>query len=80
MPPSEAPGYSQTSLSLSLVGSRLLSPGFWCTQDFVYAFQESVSPVLCKFWWLYGEVNGNLLQEDLLHYTYYWGQKSLEEM
>ena len=49
MPPSEAPGYSQTSLSLSLVGSRLLSPGFWCTQDFVYAFQESVSPVLCKF-------------------------------
>ena len=29
--------------------------------------QESVSPVLCKFWWLYGGVNGNLLQEGLCH-------------
>ena len=49
MPPSEVPGHSQTSLSQSLVGSLLLSPGFWCTQDFVCAFQEPVSPVLCKF-------------------------------
>ena len=24
-------------------------------------------PVLCKFWQLYGEVNGDLLQEDLCH-------------
>ena len=24
-------------------------------------------PVLCKFWQLYGEVNGNLLQEGLCH-------------
>ena len=24
-------------------------------------------PVLCKFWWLYGGVNGNLLQEGLCH-------------
>ena len=24
-------------------------------------------PVLCKFWWLYGEVNGDLLQEGLRH-------------
>ena len=24
-------------------------------------------PVLCKFWQLYGGVNGNLLQEDLCH-------------
>ena len=24
------------------------------TQSFVCALQESVSPVLCKFWWLYG--------------------------
>ena len=29
--------------------------------------QVSVSPVLCKFWWLYGGVNGNLLQEGLCH-------------
>ena len=29
--------------------------------------QESVSPVLCKFWWLYGEVNCDLLEESLCH-------------
>ena len=28
---------------------------------------SSVSPVLCKFWWLYGGVNGDLLQEGLCH-------------
>ena len=33
--------------------------------------QESVSPVLCKFSWLYGGVNGNLLQEGLCH-TQVW--------
>ena len=37
------------------------------TGRFVCALQESVSPVLCKFWWLYGGVNGNLLQEGLCH-------------
>ena len=26
----------------------------WFAQGFVCAFQESVSPVLCMFWWLYG--------------------------
>ena len=35
--------------------------------DSVCAHQESVSPVLCKFWWLYGGVNGDLLQEGLCH-------------
>ena len=48
-------------------GSLLLSPGSWCAQGFVCALQESVSPVLCKFWWLYGGVNGDLLQEGLCH-------------
>ena len=66
MPPPETPGPSQASLGQSLVGSLLLSLGSWCTQGFVCALQESVSPVLCKFWWLYGGVNGDLLQE---HYT-----------
>ena len=66
-PPSETPGYSQASLSQSLVGSLLLSPGSWCTQNSVCALQESVSQVLCKFWWLYGGVNGDLLQEGLCH-------------
>ena len=53
---------------VSLLGSRcsfLLGPGVH--KVFVCALQESVSPVLCKFWWLYGGVNGDLLQESLCH-------------
>ena len=42
------------SLGQSLVGSLLLSPGTCCAQGFVCALQESVSPVLCKFWQFYG--------------------------
>ena len=34
---------------------------------FVYALQESVSSVLCKFWWFYPGVDGDLLQEGLCH-------------
>ena len=61
----ETPGHSWASLGQSLVGSLLLSPVSWCTQGFVCALQESVSPVLCKFWQLYGGDNGDLLQEGL---------------
>ena len=43
MPLPETPGHSQESLGQSLLGSLLLSPGSWCTQGFVCAFQESVS-------------------------------------
>ena len=60
-PPPETPGHSQASLGQSLEGSLLLSPGSWCTQVSVCALQESVSQVLCKFWQLYGVVNGDLL-------------------
>ena len=42
-------GHSWASLGQSLVGS-------WYTQGSACALQESVSPVLCKFWWLYGEL------------------------
>ena len=49
------------------VGSLLPSPGSWCVQGSVCALQESVSPVLCMFWRLYGGVNGNLLQEGICH-------------
>ena len=35
------------------------------THSSVCALQESVSPLQCKFCWLYGGVNGNLLQEGL---------------
>ena len=67
----ETPVHSRASVGPSLVGSLLLSPGSWCTQGSVCAFQESVSPVLCKFWQLYGEVNGDLLQEGLCHTQVY---------
>ena len=43
------PGHTRASLGQSL-------GGFWYTQGSVCALQESVSPVLCKFWWLYGEL------------------------
>ena len=66
-PPMETPGHLQESPGQSLMGSLLLSPRSWCTQGFVCALQESVSPVLCKFWRLYGGVNGNLIQEALCH-------------
>ena len=65
--PSETSQHSWAGLGHFLVGSLLLSPGSWCTQGSVCALQESVSPVLCKFWWLYGRVNGDLLQEGLCY-------------
>ena len=53
--------------------SFLLGPGapkvfFFC------ALQESVFPVLCKFWWFSGGVNGNLLQEGLCNTQIYCNQ------
>ena len=62
MPLPETPGHLQASLGQSLVRSLFLflGPGvhrFSCAlQHSVCALQESVSPVLCKFWWLYGEL------------------------
>ena len=49
------------------MGSLLFSPGSWYIQGFVCALQESISPVVCKFWQLCGGVNGDLLQEGLCH-------------
>ena len=65
-PPPGAPGHSRAIPGQSPVGPLLLSPGPWCTR-FVCALQKSVPPVLCKFWQLYGWVNGDLLQEGLCH-------------
>ena len=48
-PPLRTPEHTQASLTQSLVGSLLLSSGFWCAQGFMCALQESVSPVLWKF-------------------------------
>ena len=47
------------------VSCEATAPRAWYAQAFVCALQESVSPVLRKVWMLYGEVNGNLLQEGL---------------
>ena len=74
MPPPGTLGHSWASLGQSLSGSLHLSSGSWCIQGFVCALQESVSPVLCKFWWLCGGVNGNLLQEGLCHTQVYCTQ------
>ena len=49
-PPPETPGHLQVSLTQSLVGTVLLSPGSRFTHDFVCALQESVSQVLWKFY------------------------------
>ena len=51
----------------SLMGSLLLS-----SEAFACALQEPVPPGLCKFWRLYGGVNGNLLQEGLCHSRVYF--------
>ena len=67
MPLPETPGHSRASLGQSPVGSLLLSPGSWFAQSFVCALQESVSPVLCKFWRLCGGVIGDLLRGLMPH-------------
>ena len=51
--------------------SFLLGPG---AHKVLFVPQESVSPFLCKFWKLYGGVNGNLLREGLCHTQVYCTQ------
>ena len=75
----KTPVHSWASLGQSFVGSLLLSPGSWCTQGFVCGLQESVSPVLCKFWWFYGGINGDLLHEGLCHTQVYCTQSPCPE-
>ena len=51
------------------VSCGVTAPFSWvlvCTK-FCLCLQESVSPVLCKFWWLYGGVNGDILQDGFCH-------------
>ena len=64
----------RASLGQSLVGSLLLAPRSWCIQGSICALQESVSPVLCKFWRLYDWVNGDFFQECLCHTQVYCTQ------
>ena len=65
-PPPGTPGHSRAVLGQSPVGSLLLSPGSWCIR-FCLCPPRVYFPVLCKFWQLYGEVNGDLLQDGLCH-------------
>ena len=44
--------------------SFLLGPG---VHKVLFVPSKSLFPVLCKFWWFYGGVNGDLLQEGLCH-------------
>ena len=44
--------------------SFLLGPS---AHKVLFVPSKSLFPVLCKFWWFYGGVNGDLLQEGLCH-------------
>ena len=68
MPLPETPEHLRANLGQSLVRLLLLSLVSWYAHVSVCAPQESVFPVLCKFWQLSVGVNGNLLQEGLCHY------------
>ena len=66
MPPLETPGHSLKSGSVSC---RVAAPFSWvlvCTR-FCLCPPRVYFPLLCKFWQLYGGVNGDLLQEGLCH-------------
>ena len=60
----KTPGHSRATLGQSLVGSLLLSPGSWSTQNSVCFLQESISQSCVSSG---GWVNGDLLQESLYH-------------
>ena len=72
-PPPKTPGHSQATLGQSLVGSLLLSPGSQCIR-FSLCPPRVYFQVLCKFWQLYGGVNGDLLQVGLCHNQVYCTQ------
>ena len=67
MPPLETPGHSWASLVYSVCG--VTAPFSWVQvhTSFCLCPPRVYFPVLCKFWQLYGGVNGDLLQEGLCH-------------
>ena len=66
--PSAGDSWTLTGKSGS-VSCRVTAPFSWVlVHTRFYLCPSSVYfPVLCKFWWLYGGVNGDLLQEGLCH-------------
>ena len=73
-PLADTPGHSQGSLGQSLWShySFLLGPGAY---KVFFVPSKILSPVLCRFWQLYGGVNGDFLQEGLCHTLVYCTQK-----
>ena len=66
------PTHTSTGDSWTLTGKSgsvscgVTAPFSWCTR-FCLCPPRVNFPVLCKFWQLYGGVNGNLLQKGLCH-------------
>ena len=65
-PPLETSGHSGKSASVSSGVIGLFSWVLVC-KTFFLCPPIVCCPVLCRFWWLYGGVNGDLLQEGLHH-------------
>ena len=61
----ETPGHSWASLGQSLVGSLLLSPGFWYTQGSVCALQESISQSCVSSGGSMAELKAKELQKNI---------------
>ena len=52
---------------LWLINGEIIPSQIFVSSECLHGLFHNISPVLCKFWWLYGGVNGNLLQEGLCH-------------
>ena len=66
-PPPETHGFSRASLGQSLGGVTAPFSSVLVHTRFCLCPPRVYFPVLCKFWQLYGGVNGDLLQEGLCH-------------
>ena len=70
LPPTQASARNSWTLTgkSESVSCEVTAPFSWVlAQVSLCALQESVFPILCKIWRLYGGVNGDLLQEGLCH-------------
>ena len=65
--PCSRPPLTHTSWRLLDTQEQVWVSLFWGHCSFLLGPGAHCFPVLCKFWWLYGGVNGNLLQEGLCH-------------
>ena len=63
----ETPGHFRVNLGHSLVGVTVPFSWVLVHTRFCLCPPRVYFPVLCKFWQLYGGVNGDLLQEGLCH-------------